>query len=181
MEEPLSIAVVDESNRFVRWERKTEVHRLRLFHRSVHIVLFDSRGRLVIQQRHPQKLTYPAHWDGSCAGHVERPDYPGGPDEGLDAVYLSVAQRELQEELGISAPLSFVEARGPEKGLHYEHFQLFEGTHDGPYIIQLEEVHAVKAVTAAEFDAMASDGSVLMTPLLRRTVSQLRGQGRFLA
>lgn len=56
----------------------------------VHIAVFNSRGELLIQHRHPEKKVYPALWDisaGGCAvaGETSR----------------IAAERELHEELGI--------------------------------------------------------------------------------
>ena len=87
------IAVVDGANRFVRWEDRRTMHDEQLVHRSAHVVLFDTAGRLLVQRRHRDKQTYPLHWDVSCAGHVEESDYTAGPDDELDAVYEAVAHR----------------------------------------------------------------------------------------
>ncbi len=101
------VAVVDEHNRFLRWEDRTVVHAQRLPHRSVHVLVFSSDGqRMLIQQRHPQKLTYPGWWDNACSGHVEADDYPSpDPDADLAEVYAQTARRELAEELGLNCAL----------------------------------------------------------------------------
>jgi isopentenyldiphosphate isomerase len=88
---PGRIAVVDTANRFVRWEDRRTIHEQRLVHRSIHVLLYDSAGRLLVQRRHASKQTHPRCWDVSCAGHVEESDYTGGPDDDLDAVYAAVA------------------------------------------------------------------------------------------
>jgi isopentenyl-diphosphate delta-isomerase len=134
------IAVVDDHNRFVRWEDRRTIHEQQLVHRSIHVVLFDARGRLLIQRRHAIKQTYPRYWDVSCAGHVEESDYTGGPDDDLDAVYAAVAAREVHEELGVSPALARLGCFGPEPGVHYEQIQLFEGVSDGPFVLQADEV-----------------------------------------
>ena len=36
----------------------------------VHMCVFNSRGELLIQQRSPNKKTYPGYWDVSAAGAV---------------------------------------------------------------------------------------------------------------
>jgi isopentenyldiphosphate isomerase len=147
---PGRIAVVDADNRFLRWEERRTIHVQRLVHRSIHILLYDSQGRLVIQKRHPGKQTFPGYWDLSCSGHVEESDYLGGPDERLDEVYALVAARELEEELGVRAELRLLERIGPQAGLHYEHIHLFTGVSDGPYVAQPDEVSEIRAVTPAE-------------------------------
>ncbi|MCA9492320.1 MAG: NUDIX domain-containing protein [Myxococcales bacterium] len=134
MDDPTDIAVVDDANRFVRWSDRADVHGNHLPHRSVHVLLFTPDGALVVQRRHPDKLTWPSHWDVSVAGHVEH--YPAGPDERLDEVYAAVAARELEEELGVQAALRCLGAFGPEPGVHYEQLHLFHAVHPGPFRIQ---------------------------------------------
>jgi isopentenyl-diphosphate Delta-isomerase len=148
------IAVVDDNNRFVRWEERTLVHQHQWPHRSVHVFLFDSRQRLVLQQRHRNKQTYPLFWDLSASGHVDDCDYVSGPDERLDDVYQKVAERELQEELGVTTQLKFLGYFPPLTGVHYEHFHFFQGCDDGPYRIQVEEVEDLRSVTREELVSM---------------------------
>jgi len=82
--------VVDEQDRVVRQEARAEVHRLRLLHRAVHILVFNARGEVYLQRRSAKKDTYPNRWTTSCVGHV---------DAGED--YDTAAVRELAEELGL--------------------------------------------------------------------------------
>jgi isopentenyldiphosphate isomerase len=159
------IAVVDGQDRFLRWEQRAVIHRERLVHRSVHVLVFDSRGRLVIQKRHPEKDNNPNAWDVSCAGHVEESDYTGGPDEGLDAVYRGVAIRELAEELGVETELEELASFTPIAGVHYEQIRLYRGISDGPYVIQEDEVSEIRPATQAELRAMI-DGEDLVTTSL---------------
>lgn len=157
------IAVVSDDNRFLRWTDRREVHRDRLPHRSVHVILHDTRGRLVIQRRHPEKLTWPDAWDLSASGHVEEDDYHAGPDDGLDEVYARVARREVREELGIDVALEEIARLAPEAGVHYEHIALYRAVHDGPYVAQVEEVAAIRAVDAAELAGLLESARVTGT------------------
>jgi isopentenyldiphosphate isomerase len=160
------IAVVDDANRFVRWEERRRIHEERLVHRSVHVLVFDGAGRLLIQRRHSSKQTYPRHWDVSVAGHVEESDYPAGPDDQLDAVYAAVAARELHEELGVDAPVEPIAQLGPEPGVHYEQIHLFRAVSDGPFVLQSDEVEEYRLVNRDELAALfASDE--LVTDVLR--------------
>lgn len=154
------VAVVDAQNRFIRWAERPEIHAHRLPHRSVQVLLFDSRGRLVLQRRHANKLTYPRCWDASASGHVEESDYPdpSRPDDDLDAIYDAVADRELEEELGVRTSLTRLGAFAPEPGVHYEHFVLYRGEHDGPYRPQASEVEEVRAFGPTEYDALEAAG-----------------------
>lgn len=158
------IAVVDLADRFLRWEERRAVHEQELVHRSIHVLVFDPAGRLVLQRRHRDKQTYPSCWDLSCSGHVEESDYPAGPDDDLDAVYLAVARRELEEELGISVEPVAVGHFGPEPDVHYEQVRLFVATSDGPFHPQPDEVEEVRRLDRAGCAALlASDEPVTRT------------------
>ncbi|HVU38173.1 MAG TPA: NUDIX domain-containing protein [Opitutales bacterium] len=83
--------VVDEHDQVVRQEARAEVHRQRLRHRAVHVLVFNAGGAVYLQRRSAQKDTYPLRWTTSCSGHV---------DAGED--YDTAVVRELGEELGIA-------------------------------------------------------------------------------
>lgn len=61
----------------------------------VHLCIFDAQGRLLIQRRARQKRLWPDKWDVSAAGGVS-----AGETTRL------AAQREVEEELGLSLDLS---------------------------------------------------------------------------
>lgn len=130
-------------------------------------MLFDTAGRLIVQRRARTKLTHAGFWDMSASGHVEEPDYPDPtrPDEDLDAVYDAVAARELEEELGVRASLARLGTFAPLEGVHYEHFVLYRGVSDGPYVAQAEEVEEVRALEPAAFDALALGGEPVTASL----------------
>jgi len=167
------IAVVDDQNRFVRWEERRTIHEQQLVHRSVYVLLFDRAGRLLVQRRHHAKQTHPRMWDVSCAGHVEESDYTGGPDDDLDAVYAAVAARELAEELGVAPPLARVGRFGPEPGVHYEQIRLFRAQSDGPFTPQPDEIEEVRLVTRAELAALLASGEPV-TPALHWLAARLQ-------
>jgi isopentenyl-diphosphate delta-isomerase len=93
-DEPLIL--VDEQNRARGTAGKTAVHRTGLLHRAFSIFLVDSRGRLVLQRRSPEKYHSGGLWANSCCGHPR-------PGERT----LTAARRRLNEELGVFSPLSF--------------------------------------------------------------------------
>ena len=63
----------------------------------VHVCVFDHQGRLLIQQRTPEKILWPDRWDVSIGG-------------GVDAGETSrqAAEREFREELGVALDLTGV-------------------------------------------------------------------------
>jgi len=86
--------VVNKMDRILRQAVRSEVHGDNLRHRAVHILIFNERDELYLQQRSRCKDRHPLLWDSSAAGHVMA-------GEGYD----EAAKRELQEELGIDVPL----------------------------------------------------------------------------
>lgn len=84
--------VVDEDDCVLRQLPRSEVHRLKLRHRAVHVFLFRSDGRMLIHLRSDSKVEFPSVWTSSASGHVSA-------GESYDAT----APRELLEELGVRA------------------------------------------------------------------------------
>ncbi len=85
--------VVDEHNNVVRQEKRKVVHAEKLIHRAVHVFVFNKAGELLLQKRSHRKDSMPERWDSSASGHLDA-------GEG----YLTAAVRELEEELGLTAP-----------------------------------------------------------------------------
>ena len=69
---------------------RDEVHKLGLWHRTVHIWLFDAQGNILFQLRAHDKENNPGLHDTSCAGHIS------AGDSSIDS-----AIREIREELGL--------------------------------------------------------------------------------
>ncbi len=82
--------VVNRHDQVIGRLPRSVVHRRRLYHRSVHGLVFDSSGRVFLQLRSPQKDCNPGLWDSSVAGHLEAGES-----------YDSAIVRETSEELGI--------------------------------------------------------------------------------
>jgi len=87
--------VVDAADKVIGRELRATVHARKLYHRSVHIFVFDSQGRVLIQKRSMLKDSNPGRWTTSCSGHVDSGE-----------VYDVAALRELREEIGIDASQS---------------------------------------------------------------------------
>ena len=75
-----------------------------LLHRAFSVFLFDSKNRLLLQQRASEKITFPDLWTNTCCSHPL--GIPGETGSELDAAVQGVrraAQRKLNHELGIKA------------------------------------------------------------------------------
>ena len=85
--------VVNECDEVIDAKPRSEVHRLGLKHRAIHVLVFNSRGETFLQKRSMTKDREPGKWDSSTSGHV---------DSGED--YDACAVRELREEIGLTVP-----------------------------------------------------------------------------
>lgn len=121
----------------------------------VHVCLFDSRGRMLIQRRTESKRIWPGLWDVTVGGGVDAGE-----------TTRQGAEREVREELGYALDLS---------GLRPSVTVNFEGGFDDFFIavrdldlhtlsLQAEEVNAVRWVTLEELLAMVDDGSFIPYP-----------------
>ncbi len=122
-----------------------EVHRRRLFHRAVHILVFNSAGEVFIQRRSRFKDTCPLQWTTSCSGHVDA-------GEGYD----EAAVRELGEELGIqiasAADLEFLYKHSPCRETGQEFIRVYKLTWDGKMRLPPEEIEEGKFVGPNDLD-----------------------------
>jgi isopentenyldiphosphate isomerase len=82
--------VVNDRDEVIDHKPRSEVHRLGLLHRAVHVLVFNARGETFLQKRSMTKDREPGKWDSSTSGHL---------DSGED--YDVCAVRELREELGL--------------------------------------------------------------------------------
>ena len=69
---------------------KSEAHKKGWFHATVHIWLFTSDKKILLQKRALTKKVFPGLWDISVAGHV-----------GAGEEILTSAKREVFEEIGL--------------------------------------------------------------------------------
>jgi len=88
------LILVNSENRPVGAEEKLRTHQLGLRHRAFSIFLRDDEGRILLQQRHPEKYHSGGLWANTCCGHPN-----------MGELTLRAARRRLFEELGLNAGL----------------------------------------------------------------------------
>lgn len=133
--------VVNERDEPVGRATRREVHARGLWHRAVHVLVFNSAGRVFLQKRSMKKDLSPGLWDSSCSGHLDA-------GEG----YNAAAVRELGEELGLFLPAPperwiRIEAR-PETG--WEFCWIYRLRHEGPFVLHPEEIETGEWMDPAE-------------------------------
>jgi len=96
--------VVDIDDNVVSSETKLDCHKNDgIRHRAFSVLIFDSQGRLLVQKRSSEKITFPGVWANSCCSH---PLDVESENEGSNGVE-NAARRKLEQELGI--PLDITE------------------------------------------------------------------------
>jgi isopentenyldiphosphate isomerase len=105
-----------------------------LIHKVVHVLVFTSNGRLLLQKRSMQKDIAPGKWDTSVGGHME-------PGEKLEAA----AKREMIEELGIDEPVEFLYKYIFSNNHETELVHTFKCTYDGEPSFDRNEIDEVRA------------------------------------
>ncbi|MFI5357248.1 MAG: NUDIX domain-containing protein [Opitutales bacterium] len=123
--------VVNERDEVVRRELRRVVHAQGLWHRAVHVLVFNAAGQVFLQKRALTKDTAPGLWDSSCSGHV---------DAGED--YDAAAQRELGEELGLhlaEPPPRWLRLEAG-KATGWEFVWVYRTGSEGPFVLHPEEI-----------------------------------------
>lgn len=161
-----------------------------LLHRAFSVFLFNEEGKLLLQQRADEKITFPDMWTNTCCSHPlcipSELGVSGGKGDGKDDLRTAVAgakvaaQRKLYHELGIpkeDCPLSafqfltrihYKSASGKESSRWGEHeidYILFlRVTNDIMIEANLNEVKDFKFVSVGELKEMFKDETLKFTP-----------------
>ncbi len=123
--------IVNERDEVIGQAPRKEVHARGLWHRAIHVLVFNTRGEVFLQKRSMLKDTAKGKWDSSTSGHV---------DSGED--YDVTAVRELHEEIGLSV------AQTPErlfkidscKETGWEFCWIYRCESEGPFVLHPEEI-----------------------------------------
>lgn len=112
---------------------KMEAHNTQTrYHRAAHIVLFNTKGNVILQKRSIYKKFDPEMWDIS-GGH-----------QTFGMSIEETAHNELLEEIGIDSKVTFVRKGFKNDGKQLEIIYLYYATHDGPYRADPNEVEEIK-------------------------------------
>ena len=91
--------VVDGQDNMTGTLSKLDCHHLEGHrHRAFSVLLFDSKGRLLVQRRSSEKITFPGVWGNTCCSHPLNIEGENG--DSVSGV-INAAKRKLEHELGI--------------------------------------------------------------------------------
>ncbi|MBF0506674.1 MAG: NUDIX domain-containing protein [Nitrospirae bacterium] len=134
MQEEL-LEIVDKNGKSLGIAPRSSIHGdPSLLHKVVHVLVFDSSGRLLLQKRSMSKDVAPGKWDTSVGGHV-------APGEDTPVA----AHREMEEELGVDGGeitflYSYIYSNTHESELVSTHSCI----HDGPFRFNADEIDEIR-------------------------------------
>ena len=156
--------LVDLDDHVVGQVRRGEAHRNpALIHRSVQVLVFTHDGRLLLQRRSASKDLFPGYYCASASGHVA-----SGED------YTTTAERELAEELGISAPLTYISKALVRSEPETELTALYATMSDGPFQFHPTETDGGKIFAVDDVWDGIARGDLPVTPALLVAMEKLR-------
>ncbi|REE25698.1 isopentenyldiphosphate isomerase [Winogradskyella pacifica] len=131
---------------------KSEAHAKGLYHNTIHLWLYTSKGEILLQQRSHKKIIFPLLWDVSVAGHIDAGE-----------TFIEAALRETEEEIGLKLDPKHLDKIGTF--LHetrYADGKIQDNEFHQVYIAELtvpinalvkqeSEVEALKLVTLKDF------------------------------
>ena len=122
------------------------------YHLVVHVCVFNSDGKMLIQQRQPFKHGWPGMWDVTCGGSAVKGEFS-----------RDAAHRELLEEVGIDVDFSNIR---PDLTVNFEHgfndvYIVEKNVDISTLELQYEEVKAVKWASCEEIFSMIDDGTFI--------------------
>ena len=92
----IKVQLVDENDTPCGLIEKIEAHKKGLLHRAISVLLFNSRGEVLLQKRALHKYHSPGLWTNTCCSHPY-------PEENTN----DAAERRLWEEMNIETSLNF--------------------------------------------------------------------------
>ncbi len=135
------VILVDQDDNVIGTMEKMEAHRKGLLHRAFSVVIFNSKGEILLQKRALSKYHSGGLWTNACCSHPL-------PDESMDMA----TQRKLKQEMGIDLKVKyaykFIYRTNLDNGLiEHEYDHVFTGTFDGEPVINKHEVEDWKFIS----------------------------------
>jgi isopentenyldiphosphate isomerase len=123
--------VVNERDEVIDRRPRSEVHRLGLMHRAVHVLVFNRRGDVFLQKRSMTKDRQPGLWDSSASGHLDSGE-----------TYDACAVREVREEIGLQlkSPPERLFKLSASIETDQEHVWIYRCEAEGPFQLHPEEI-----------------------------------------
>lgn len=132
------VILVDEFDNAIGTMEKLEAHQKGVLHRAFSVLLFNSKGELLLQKRALGKYHSGGLWTNTCCSHPL-------PGESMN----DATRRKLIQEMGIDLKPEFAykfiyKTNLNDNLIEHECDHVFIGSYDGDPIINVEEVEEWK-------------------------------------
>lgn len=155
------IDVLDENGKNTGEIRtKDEVHKLGLWHQTIHVWIYNSSNEILVQKRSKSKKSWPSLYDVSCNGHVDSGETP-----------YKAAIRELKEELGIEGcmpkkiEIKKFSSESPEKGFYNNEFAVI-------YKMKYDDISKIKLLDGEVESVSFVDSETLRKEITNKVTSK---------
>lgn len=138
------VILVDEQDREIGTMEKMAAHQAGRLHRAFSILIFNSKGELLLQQRALSKYHSGGLWTNTCCSHPR-------PGESL----TQAAQRKLYQEMGFTCDLAFshkflYQVELDNNLIEHEWDHVLIGQYDGELRLNEDEAMAWKYMALEE-------------------------------
>jgi isopentenyl-diphosphate delta-isomerase len=137
------VILVDEKDLAVGTMEKMEAHRKGELHRAFSVVVYNSKGEILLQKRAKTKYHSGGLWTNACCSHPQ-------PNESM----AEATARKLKQEMGIGLHLDFAfkfiyQIKLDRNLVEHEYDHVFTGLFDGEPVVNAEEVEDWRFVNLA--------------------------------
>jgi isopentenyl-diphosphate Delta-isomerase len=161
------VILVDEQDGIIGSMEKMEAHKKGLLHRAFSILLFSSKGEILLQKRSTTKYHSGGLWTNTCCSHPT-----------LDESIACTARKRLKFEMGIDLEsqfsFKFIYRSELDKGLiEHEFDYVFTGIFNGAPLINLDEVEDWKFVDIPTLRADLENNPASYTPWFKLIMNRI--------
>jgi len=150
---------VDRDNKVLGSVKRGKAHKDKsIIHRSIFVVIVDSKNKVLFQKRSKYKDTFPEYWTVSASGHVT-----------YSESYKQAAKKEMREELGIDLDLRLVGKKLIDTKVEQEYSAIYKAKfRDSEIKFDKTEVVEVKWVSINKLSEFIEKNKV--TPSCRKVL-----------
>jgi len=164
-----TLILVDEQDNEIGSCEKVDAHLGQgKLHRAFSVFLFNPEGKLLIQQRSPQKMLWGGFWANSCCSHPR-----------LGESTADAAHRRIKEELNIECELTYLykfvyHAQFGDIGAEHENCYVYAGRFDGNVDADPEEIQECRFVSPDELTAEIATHNEQFSPWFKMEWERIR-------
>lgn len=161
------VVLVNEQDKVTGTMDKLQAHREGVLHRAVSVLITNSQGEMLLQQRAPGKYHSPGQWANAACTHPY-----------LDEDPAIAAERRLQQEMGLQAELrpafTFIYRAELGRGLiEHELDHVFRGVTDAIPLPDPAEVAAFRWISPELLRQEIEQDEALFAPWFRMIMERL--------